>query len=83
MKERITKLEMDKETSDKLKASHKRSVCTMKAELRRLMKIEAEYLKMLDTHYGGKIEKINAFMRTNLISAECWYSAGIALIHSA
>ena len=54
MKERITKLEMDKAASDKLQAAHGRSASTMKAELKRLMKIEAEYLQMLDTHYGCK-----------------------------
>ena len=43
----------------------------MRAEIKRLSKIEAEYLAMLDTHHGGSAEKMRSFMRTTLISADC------------
>ena len=71
MKERITKLETDNEASERLHASQERSTSTMRAKIKRLMKVEAKCLNILDTHYGGNIEKMNAYMRTNLISAEC------------
>ena len=43
----------------------------MRAEIKRLSKIEAEYLAMLDSHHGGSAEKMRSFMRTTLISADC------------
>ena len=40
-------------------------------ELQRLLKVEAGYLNLLMTHFGGKEEKMKSFMRTNLVRAEC------------
>ena len=71
LKERITKFETDGEAFENLQASQDRSMSTMRTEIKRLKKVEAEYLNMLDTHYGGSIEKMNAYMRTTLISADC------------
>ena len=70
-KEKVTKLEMEILASNKLVVEQERSSSTMEADMNRLLKIEAEYLNLLDTDFGGKEEKMNSYMRTNLIRADC------------
>ena len=53
LKERISKFETDSEASERLQASHEKSAGTMRTEIQRLLKVEAEYLNILDTHHGG------------------------------
>ena len=63
-------LEKDLTASKKLVATQTRSASTTKVELMRLLKVEAEYLNLMETHFGGKVEKMNSFMTTNLVRAE-------------
>ena len=65
------KAKMDLIASNKLVASQVRSASTTKVELMRRLKVEAEYLNLMETHFGGKVEKMNSFMTTNLVRAEC------------
>ena len=70
-KEKITNLGKKNMASNNLVAAHERSSGTIRTEIKRLQKVEAEYLHYLDDHFGGKEEKMHAFMRTNLIREDC------------
>ena len=70
-KEKITNLGKKNIASNNLVAAHERSSGTIRTEIKRLQKVEAEYLHYLDDHFGGKEEKMHAFMRTNLIREDC------------
>lgn len=71
LKEKIKELETEKEGSERLQLSHERGASTMRSEIKRLSKVEAQYFGMMESHHGGSAEKFRAFMRTTTLSADC------------
>ena len=67
----IRELENKKEGTDRLQLSHERGTNSMRGEIKRLAKVEAEYLGMMDRYHGGSVEKAKAFMHTTALSADC------------
>ena len=70
MTPRVKYLKKELAASRKLVATKTKSFNTTMVELQRLLKIEAKHLNLMMTHFGGAEEKMNSYMRTNLVRAD-------------